>query len=115
MKVYTKVADIRKAIKTLRASSVPGISNDGKRIMVRYEAFGQADEKARIDARPARTAGLDLRIYTGILDKVFETKDRNPHLCFTMLVLERLDSAKGEYGFRTFNLNKGRLRWLKVL
>lgn len=116
MKEYTKVGDIRKVIPKLRTSTISGLSNDGQYIQIRYESadISKRDEDWIIAAHDAH-AGLDPKVYTGILDRVFETDGINPQLCFTMLVLERFDIENGSYSYRTFNVSRGRIRKLKVL
>ena len=113
MKSYTKISDIRKVLPTLKSNTVPGFTNDGARIVVRYERFGPVKEERKLDTIPAKRAGLDLRVYTGVLDKVWTT--RNKDLVFSMLVLERLDAANGKYSYRTINTSRGRVRYLKVI
>ena len=113
MKAYSKISEIRKILPKLKQSTIPGFSNNGQRLQVRYERFCLVNEYKKLDTIAAKHARLDLKIFTGNLDKVWITKNKD--LVFSMLVLERIDSSTGKYAYRTFNLNRGRCRWLKVL
>lgn len=115
MKTYTLVSEIRKVLPTLKTCSDPGHSTDGQRVQIRYEACDKPTERAKLEAAVAKNSHLDLRVYTGILDRVFYTWGINPQLCITMLVMERVDLESRKYGYRTFNLNRGRIRHLKVI
>ena len=65
------------------------------------------------DSKLARKSRLDLRVFTGFLDKVWVTKSKE--LVFSMLTLERVDTITGRYTYRTCNTNRGTVKWLKVI
>jgi hypothetical protein len=115
MAIYKNAEDIRKILTKLKKNSVPGKSNDGAIVAIRYESFGEATPEKVVQAKAAKMQNLDPRIYIGVLDKVWETSGLNPHLCVTMLTLTRIDWKNQKYMYRTFNLNKGRVRWVKTL
>lgn len=129
MQKFTKVSDIRKVLPTLKTCSVPGKTTDGVRVSIRYECFnkitkaktqratpsGKKAIKRRIaEAKVASNSGFDLRIISGILDRVFLTKGNNPQLCATIFTQGRVDLKSARYCYRTINLSKGRVRWLQV-
>jgi len=97
--------EIKELIKTIRGSSVPGKTNDGDRIHVRYNRItGRILSPIQIDdAKRATELELPLNVYTGKLDRVYISKAGDTIL--TMLVeLER------NKRFRSFNIDKGEIK-----
>ena len=113
VKILLDPKAIEEALKSLKASTAPGRSLDGARIMVYYEALGKATSRAIDQGGWARKAGWGLNTYTGILDRVFN--NHSGELCFTMFVLERLDDIGTPGAFRTFNTVRGRVKQLIIL
>ena len=115
MKIYRKVSEIRKILPKLKTATVPGKTHDGAFIQMRYESTGKnVTAESKRQASAARKAGMDLRVFTGPLDRVFTTAGLNPQLVVTMLCMERINDNR-TYAYRSFNLSKGRVRFLKVL
>lgn len=121
MKKYDKPGIIRRILRKLKTATRPGQSVDGQMIQVRYEAARKPTDRALEESGTARRQGLDLRVFTGHLDRVWKAKTGG--LCFTMLAFERI-ALKFEneepkiitaHCYRTINTNLGRVRWLKVL
>ena len=76
MKKYTKVAEIRKVLPRLKQATKPGRSFDGRMVSIRYEATQVPTERAKAEAAPAKAYGLDLRTYTGRLERVWKGQKR---------------------------------------
>jgi hypothetical protein len=115
MKKYTKVSEIRKILPKLKQAK-GGPAKSGQMIQIRYEAVKPGRSIEPDDSKAAAVdAGLDLRLFTGYLDKVAYTPAPNPQMIMTMLAYERVDSETCEYQYRSMNLNKGRIRFLKIL
>ena len=108
MRTYKTKAAIKAALRKLAQSSIPGFSNDGAPVMVRIKfTMNAPTEKAKRESALARRAGLDLKLYTGLLDRVFRTVTGK--VCFTMLAKERVDLHRPEYCYRTFNVDSGQV------
>lgn len=96
---------IKEILKTIRGASIPGKTNDGDRIHVRYTRIpGRTLSPIQIDdAKRATELELPLNVYTGKLDRVYTSKAGD--MILTMLVeLER------DKRFRSFNIDKGEIK-----
>ena len=113
MKCYRGRAAVLRIAKRLRGSTDPGWARDGQAIQIRYRAVGCPTDRAVCEAECARRSGLDLRVFTGTVEKVFKT--RCGETVLTAAVLER--TTRGDdhhYTYRSFNLTNGGVEWLKV-
>lgn len=109
----TKLA-IKNALLRMTPASVPGHSVDGDevRVMIHFTMRRQTAQ-AKKEAETARRSGLDMRTFTGHLDRVFFTAaDR---LCFTMLAKERVNRRTARYCYRTFNVDSGQVKTLQLI
>lgn len=113
VQVFTNTEDIKAALPRLRAASVPGRSNDGIRLVVTYTAYQEPTQRAIQEAQPAREEGLDLHVYSGVLDRVF--RNSRGELVFTVFVLERVRGDGHSHAYRSFNVAKGDVHQLVVM
>ena len=111
MKRYVSKQFILRTLFELRQASVPGKTNDGARIRIRYKPFREPTKQALQEARAAQEAHLDLNLFTGHLDRVWMSSAGD--LIVTMLALERLSGTN--YTYRSFNLKRGEIQELIVL
>ena len=78
----------------------------GTLLRVRIDGANTPTTRRSIEeSKVAYNSGLDLRLFTGPLEKVWYTA--NGDLCFTMKAKERIDLDLGTYCYRTFNIDSG--------
>lgn len=100
-----RISTLKNRLINMRRASIRGRLADGQPIRVRIRGtMRRPDAVAEAEAAAAAAVGLDLKLFTGYLDSVFFSSAG--HLCFTMLVLERIN-AQGRYCYRTFNVDSG--------
>lgn len=103
MKTYKTTESIERKAKTLKASTFPGWSNDGQRVVVKYSAVTEPDAQARSESALARRQGLDLDVLSGIVDRVWKS---GKGLCITILALERVNLEARSYCYRTLRVSR---------
>jgi hypothetical protein len=114
--VRMEKAQIEAMVRGLRQSTKPGVSLDGARIHLFYNAMPDGKpttEAAKTAAKRAEVLGLERQRYTGVVSRVFESKAKD--LCLTMKVELERASLDGEPVFRTFNVTKGDVVAIAVL
>lgn len=112
-----KMQLIKNRLVEIEKATRPGANADGAEIrvtigFVKHRPTAQALK----EAAPARRHGLDLKTFTGILDRVFFTAAGE--LCMTMLTAQRVrvdGAGDAHFCHRTFNVDAGQVRALRVL
>lgn len=113
MKTYKTKSAIKKILAKLKAASIAGFSNDGAQVVVRI-TFRNGDgltTRAAQESAVARRAGLDLKTFSGPLDRVWKA---GTGLCFTILATQRVDLSSRAYCYRTFNVDSGQIKELSA-
>lgn len=115
----TKTLEIKNQLLRLKPATTPGKTSDGAPIRVKIGFVKRAPTaRAIAEAETARRHGLDMRTFTGTLDRVFFTLKNE--LCMTMLAMERVHlehsgETSARYCYRTFNLDSGQVKSLRAL
>jgi len=102
------IKKIKSLLKSVRGASVPGKTNDGDRIHIRYKAFRPPTALAFEEAKEAENLELPLDAYTGKLDKIYTSKTGD------MIIVMYVELER-DFKYRSFNVNKGEIKHLKVL
>jgi hypothetical protein len=114
-----KTLELKNRVIGLKTATVPGKTADGAEIRVQIKFVKLAPTvRALMESEIARRHGLDLKTFSGFLDRVFFSQKNE--LCMTMLVkervrLEHLEQVNVRYCYRTFNLDSGQVKTLRVL
>lgn len=105
-----KIETIKEVMAEVRQASKPGKVEDGTRVHIRYTRMAGANVTARAEAEAERAKELEFPMdsYTGRVSRVWESASGD-------LILNMYVELERDHTYRSFNIDKGKIKNIIVL